>query len=253
MGASTSVYKRRRRALRSASPTSRLHWSGNLLAKYVLRQAIISTDRALDDIAKDLEFIEALTWCATQVSGERHHHHPVLHRVGGVHRRRPVAQWAGGGAQAGRHQRAALQHGAGAWMLPMSCDAALLAPDIEMSLLLWGQSSKDNIIVFCGGPGSEGCPCLQASCTCTPFLRLTLCVSCGQDMAALLESGTAADMTFKVEDEEFQVHRIILQVRAASKSTRRTCIHTLRQRRHQSLCPRHLASPAVFLPALLCV
>ena len=35
---------------------------------------------------------------------------------------------------------------------------------------------------------------------------------CCQDMAALLESGTAADMTFKVEDEEMKVHRIILQV-----------------------------------------
>lgn len=34
-----------------------------------------------------------------------------------------------------------------------------------------------------------------------------------QDMAALLESGTAADMTFKVEDEEMKVHRIILQVK----------------------------------------
>ncbi len=31
-------------------------------------------------------------------------------------------------------------------------------------------------------------------------------------MAALLESGTAADMTFMVEDEEMKVHRIILQV-----------------------------------------
>ena len=31
-------------------------------------------------------------------------------------------------------------------------------------------------------------------------------------MAALLESGTAADVTFKVEDEEMRVHRIILQV-----------------------------------------
>ena len=31
-------------------------------------------------------------------------------------------------------------------------------------------------------------------------------------MALLLESGVAADVTFKVEDEEMKVHRIILQV-----------------------------------------
>ena len=38
------------------------------------------------------------------------------------------------------------------------------------------------------------------------------CAMCVQDMAALLESGVAADVTFKVEDEEMKVHRIILQV-----------------------------------------
>ena len=49
-----------------------------------------------------------------------------------------------------------------------------------------------------------------------PSCRLTPKLLRSQDMAALLESGTAADMTFKVEDEEMKVHRIILQVRHAA-------------------------------------
>ena len=37
--------------------------------------------------------------------------------------------------------------------------------------------------------------------------------SMGRDMHALLESGSGADVTFKVEDEMTRAHRIILQVR----------------------------------------
>ena len=44
-----------------------------------------------------------------------------------------------------------------------------------------------------------------------------------QDMAALLESGVAADVTFKVEDEEMKVHRIILQVRPIPCRHHRAC------------------------------
>lgn len=39
-------------------------------------------------------------------------------------------------------------------------------------------------------------------------------------MAALLESGVAADVTFKVEDEEMKVHRIILQVSSGPATSR---------------------------------
>jgi BTB/POZ domain len=35
----------------------------------------------------------------------------------------------------------------------------------------------------------------------------------GRDMAMLLESAAASDVTFEVEDEEMRVHRIILQAR----------------------------------------
>ena len=44
--------------------------------------------------------------------------------------------------------------------------------------------------------------------------------SLGKDLAGLLESGEASDITFKVEGEEMAAHRIVLQARPAPASRR---------------------------------